>query len=258
MAVLDQHTIVVTRPAGQSQALCDRLRRSGASVLEFPVMTIVATEVTGFQHTLEQLTGFDLAIFISANAVRYACKHIPRFPASLKVAAVGQASARALQEQGVNVDIFPKDVYNSEALLQLAPLQNVSGKNIVIFRGQGGRELLAQTLQQRGANVVYAEVYRRDKPQTPATALLDLWKKKQLDAIVITSNEGLQNLYDMVGETGRPFLRQTTLLLVSERARTLAQQLGCQGPLLVADKADDTAIHSTLINWATTQSLDES
>ena len=256
MTPLDRRTVVVTRPLQQSEKLCELIQQQGGQTVIFPTIEIVAQDSEETIHTLDHLDRFQIAIFISANAVRAACAHVAYFPPTLKVAAVGKASALALQAEGVSVDIFPQDEYNSEALLSLPAMQSVQGQNIVIFRGNGGREFLADTLRQRGAQVSYVECYRREKPSISPEPLLQLWKNNKLDVIVVTSNEGLQNLYDMVGDTGRPYLLKTPLVLVSRRGEALARQLGFTGALQVADKADDRAIVTALQQWSDLERLD--
>jgi uroporphyrinogen-III synthase len=202
---------------------------------------------------VRSLDRYDVAIFISANAVEYGMRFINahgRWPESLTVAAVGAATARALYEHHRRVAIVPAGGFNSEALLTHADLQNMRGKRVVIFRGEGGRELLAETLRQRGAHVDYAEVYRRTKPIVDPQILLDAWRRGTVDAIVVTSNESLQNLFDLVGSAGQPYLQRTQLVVTSERAAELARQLGVTVPARVVTLVSDVAILATLVDCA--------
>lgn len=247
---LQDLTIVVTRPQNQSERLCELIRGCGGTVLSYPVIQIAQPENKEFLKIIDQLQEYDFAIFVSANAVHQGFQYIKTLPSHVKIAAVGEASARALQSHGIQADIFPTKIYNSEALLQLSAMQTVKGKRIVIFRGVGGRELLADTLRQRGADVAYVECYRRIMPQTSPEALLQLWQNSALDILVVTSNDGLTNLYDMVGEAGRAALLDTPLLLVSQRTKSLAHDLGFKASLVVADKASDQAILNALIQWS--------
>lgn len=87
-----------------------------------------------------------------------------QLPASLRIAAIGKGSAKVLAQYGVQNVITPKQKFDSEALLELPELQAITGKRIVIFRGDGGRELLDDELARRGARYEYAECYRHQKP----------------------------------------------------------------------------------------------
>jgi uroporphyrinogen-III synthase len=106
-------------------------------------------------------------------------------------------------------------------------LQSVAGQRVVIFRGDGGRELLGDTLTARGARVDYVECYRRARPQADARPLLDAWDGNALHAVTITSSEGMRNLYAMVGESGRAQLRGTPVFAPHPRIATVARELGC-------------------------------
>ena len=121
-----------------------------------------------------RLDEFDLAIFISPNAVNKAMNLIDRafIAASIEFAAVGQGTVKTLEKFGINAVIAPTTRFDSEALLDMAELKQVEGKHIVIFRGDGGRELLGKTLLERGATLEYAECYRRAKPHADTASLL--------------------------------------------------------------------------------------
>jgi uroporphyrinogen-III synthase len=147
---------------------------------------------------------------------------------------------------GRDPDLVPQGSFDSESLLALEPLQHVSGKRIVIFRGNGGRELLADTLRQRGARVDYAEVYRRGPPPPPADTE---WLQKT-DIITLTSSEALHNLVTMTPATARDALYDKPLVVISERSAQLARQLGFRQSVLLTPRACDEAIIATLMQWA--------
>ncbi len=224
--------VVVTRPAQQARTLADAIAEAGGTPLLFPVLEILdLDDVQPLMRFAERLDEFDLAIFISANAV---CKalHVVlaerTWPARLSVATVGMSSEKELQCRGFTRVIAPRGRFDSEALLELAPLQSVAvaGKRIVIFRGDGGRELLGETLAARGAVIEYCACYRRGKPDLDPAPLFEHWACDRLDAITVTSSEGLRNLVDMVGESGRPRLYATPLFVPHERIAAQAQRLG--------------------------------
>lgn len=245
--------VLVTRPAHQSENLCTLLHQQGANPIVFPVMEIAdAEDQSTLLAIIDQLDRFDIAIFISANAVGKAMNLIQgrrNLPAALKLAAVGRSSAKALERHGRAADIVPAQRFDSEALLAMPELIEVAGKRIVIFRGDGGRELLADTLQQRGADVVYAECYRRVKPEADTGELLYRWARGEISIVVLTSGEGMRNLFDMLGNLGQQWLRKTPMVVMSERLRALAQELGVNAEVLVPDEASDQAVVDTLTAW---------
>ena len=194
-----------------------------------------------------------LAIFISPNAVEYGIKVIDAaggVPDSVKLAAIGQGTARKLAEYGLPPQVFPSERFDSEALLALPELRSVTGQRVVIFRGEGGREQLASTLRERGAVVEYLECYRRVQPSTDTQELNARLAANSIDAIVVTSNEGLQNLYDMLGSSNRRTLFDVQLFVVSERGQDLANSLGFVKPAIVVSKASDQGIVDSLIAWS--------
>jgi uroporphyrinogen-III synthase len=245
--------VVVTRPAHQAQCLCELIESHGGYAIPFPVLEIVPKIDDEFLQVINHLKEYQLALFISPNAVNLALPAIMDqggLPSGLQVGAVGKATAAALVAQGCSVDISPQDKFDSESLLALPAMQAVKNKKIVIFRGEGGRELLATTLRQRGAEVQYAECYRRIKPAIDPEPLLALWTQQKLDIIVTTSTEGLCNLMEMVGNAGRDALLTTPLLVVSERMAAEARRLGFKAPVVTAAKAGDQDILLALRQWA--------
>ena len=160
--------VVVTRPRAAADALAAPLAREGARVFIFPALAIEDLSPTPeFDRVLADLARFDLAIFVSANAVERGlaagARHGP-WPQGLRVAAIGEATAQALRNSGFAAVISPQDRHDSVELLRLPQLQAVKGENIIVFRGEGGKERLKEVLEARGARVVYAECYRRVRP----------------------------------------------------------------------------------------------
>ena len=229
--------VVVTRPAGQTGHMAALIRAAGGEPVLFPALEILdAGDLQPLLALIDRLDAFDLAIFVSANAVNKALDlvHARRaWPAGLRVATVGRGSERELQRHGFAAVIAPSERFDSEALLDLPELmKEVQGKRVVIFRGDGGRELRGDTLSARGAVVEYAECYRRGRPQADAAPLLALAARHELDAFTVTSSEGLANLYDMLGEAGRQWFKQTPLFAPHERIAAAARALGVQTVVL--------------------------
>ena len=188
--------ILITRPAGQGATLADLIRAEDGIPIVFPVIEIRdVADVKPLLALIDRLGDFDIAVFISANAVAKAMNLVlPRraWPGRVRVATIGKGSEKALKRFGFTDIIAPTGRFDSEALLELAPLVEVAGKRVVIFRGDGGREFLGDTLAARGAVVEYAECYRRVRPDADVGPLLKLWARGELDGITVTSSEGLQ------------------------------------------------------------------
>ena len=239
--------VLVTRASHQAEPLCQLIEACGGTPIKLPAVEIQATPPRDFKQVIDHS---DIVIFISPNAVRFGLQALTThtIPNGVKVAAVGRATARRLSESGIKADIVPQQAADSEALLDQPELQQVTDSRIVIVRGNGGRELLADTLKQRGARVIYAEVYKRNYPQSdiPPT-LIGQWKD-QIQIVTVTSIDLLNNLITMLGECGRPLLFQTPLLVISRRMRERALALGFQSVIL-SEGAHDQAIIDALCQW---------
>src|SRR5262245_23042400 len=135
------------------------------------------------------------------------------WPAGVEVAAVGEATAKALRNSGFARVISPRERHDSEALLETARLQAVRGENIIVFRGEGGRERLREGLEARGAHVTYAQCYRRVRPGSDPAPLLAAWARGEVHAVSALSGETLENFVALVGPQGEARLGSTALVV---------------------------------------------
>lgn len=243
--------VVVTRPEAQAGPFCTMLEQAGARVTRFPVIEIRGPEDPApLRAVLARLPAFDIAVFVSANAVqRVVTEVLARgpWPGLIRVAAIGASTARALEALGVAPDIVPERRFDSEALLESEALQAVEGLRVVIFRGDGGREHLATTLRSRGAEVVYAEAYRRALPEIDRRPLCAALQGGEVDAITVTSSESLQNLVTMVGTETREALLRTALVVGAGRVADRAQELGFHAEVVTAEDPTDAAMLQALV-----------
>lgn len=243
--------IVVTRPREQAVQLQQRIEQLGGNAILFPLLDISPPADTHALHNLiARLPGFDLAIFISPNAVRYGMAEIAAaggIPSGLRIATVGQGSAKALRDAGAADVIAPLGRSDSEALLALPQLQNVRSWKIAIFRGDGGRELLGDTLKARGANVEYVACYQRSKTPQNIGVLLN----SRTDAITLSSSEALAHLWEMLDEAGKKQMAGVALFVPHARIAAAAQQQGWQK--VVQTASGDDGVVSGLVAWAKTK-----
>jgi uroporphyrinogen-III synthase len=220
-------SIVVTRPARQAGPLVRSIEQAGGHAILFPAIEIRDMEDLGpFWAVVDELEVFDLAVFISPNAAERAIDMILRrrvLPPGVKLAAIGAGGVRALAARGVTDVIAPEGRYDSEALLELPEV--AAARRIAIFRGTGGREHLGEALRARGASVTYAECYRRCRPDADPRPLLEAWARGAIDAVTVTSSEGLRNDFEMVADSGRAALQRTALFVPHPRIAQAAREL---------------------------------
>lgn len=242
--------ILVTRPREQAEPLIERLQAAGAHPVPFPAIEIAPPQDPArLRQGMNRLPELDWLIFISPTAVaRFFAEFGERtLPASIHIAAIGEGSARALRQRGVGEIVFPEGNADSESLLALPAMQAVRGQKIMIVRGEGGREVLAETLRARGAEVEYAECYRRRRPAADAAPLLAEFRRGAIDAITASSGEGVDNLFALLGEAGAGFLRDTPWFVPHARIAETARRLGVRQVAVSA--AGDDALLTTLEEW---------
>lgn len=237
-AALLGRTVVVTRPAAQAAALSAAIEAEGGTALRFPLLEISPLQdIAPLEDIARRFDDFDFACFVSPNAVDHALGVVLRkrgWPAQLRAVTVGASSEAALARHGIRHVIAPRERFDSEALLALPALaaDQVAGRHAVIFRGDGGRELLGDTLVERGAKVEYVTCYHRSRPDADAKQLVDAARAGRLDAITLTSSEGVANLVDMLGADAPEVLTHTTLFVPHARIAERARELGAPNVVL--------------------------
>lgn len=218
-------TPLVVRPRPQADALAARLRAAGHAPLVHPLLELrPGDDLASLSHHLQHA---QIAIVVSRHAVLFARDFLLQtgqtWP-NIEYFAVGEASAEALREAGLT-GTFPVDP-RSEGLLALPGLQAVAGKRVVILRGNGGRELIADTLRERGADVTCLSVYHRHYPHQDGELLCRQWQQAGLDSLLVTSGELLDALLTATPVEYREWLLRLPLFVPSPRIAEQAAQAG--------------------------------
>lgn len=238
---LSQLRVLVTRPLPEGEALCELIKSRGGHAVYLPTLEIIPLNSNlGFQY----LDRLDILIFNSPQAVYQSS--LQKIPSHVKIAAIGKGTARALDKNNLPAHIVPPHEWNTEGLLKLPFFQQIKGKEIGIIKGEGGRKLLTDTLRSRGAKVKELIVYRRSLPTIKTEIYVDLLRNDSIDVIISTSNEGLQNLKILLSNAWDK-LRAIALLVISERMRLRAKELGFENVFL-AKNADNEIIIEALLN----------
>lgn len=241
--------VLITRPEAQAGALCRLVEAAGGRAVRFPAVVIEPVREPGPARKL-LAQPWDLILFVSRNAVMHALPLLPRhgLPGAQRLGAIGAATAKALTAAGRTPDLLPAGRFDSESLLALPELEKLDGRRVLVVRGTGGRSLLGDTLAARGAQLAYAEVYRRDLPETDLAPLLARWRQ-DVQLTTATSGEILSNLLTLLGRDGRDLLLATPLVVVSERTARSAVEQGF-ARVEVAEEASDPAVLAALCRIA--------
>lgn len=243
---LDGIGVIVTRPARQAGAFAQKLAALGARPIVFPAIVILPPlDATALAHTHRVLATYAAAIFVSANAAEYGVPHTP-WPASVAALAPGPGSASALTDLGVPEVAFPSERHDSEGLLALPALQDVAGKRVAIFRGDGGRDLLGDTLRARGAHVDHVACYRRAPPSAGSGGLAALLRAGEADALTLTSSEGATNLVAALDAGARIVLSELPAFATHPR---IAARAGALGLRAVTTASGDAGLIAALLQW---------
>ena len=256
MDLLDGISVLVTRPAPQAEHLAGAIAAQAGTAIVAPM--IVITRLDDELHAsavANRLSDFDMAIFVSRNAAEFGVNLISEKGQSLAdmpVFGVGLGTASRLEELGVDHVHRPISEFSSEGLLRLEGLaeSEVNKRRIVVFRGAGGREHLAQTLQRRGAEVVYCECYERRKPDVILADVLRANDVKIPDVAIATSIEALDNLAEKIEEEELERLFDMQMLVVGARVGEEVESLGFTNEPLLVENPSDNSIIKRLINWA--------
>lgn len=236
---LDNLRILNTRPSAQAGELSAAITKAGGIVIECPALEI--KPITTWFTSSAPLNTAHFAIFISANAVHCCFSVLEKqqiaWPANICVIAIGQGTAKALEKWGIPVDLIPSKA-DSEHLLSLKELQTIHEKSIILFKGEEGRTLIADTLTARGAKLVIFETYKREKPYFNPQELAKLWRNDLVDIILFTSQQSMQNIFSLfVGDEAQTWLCTKPWLVLSRRLEKAAVLLGIKNVLVSCPEA---------------------
>ncbi|USD41034.1 uroporphyrinogen-III synthase [Vibrio sp. SCSIO 43135] len=220
-------TVLVTRPDRQGRQLCQLLADVGIESIHHPLITIEP------EPKLEQLSGklgtFDIVIAVSQHAVTYAHQAISslqkNWPTTPLYLAVGQKTAQILSKASQQSVNYPH-ISDSEHLLAMEELGSVADKRILILRGNGGRELIFDTLVSRKAHVEYQQVYRRINLPFMSEPTVSHWQSNDVDTLIITSSGQLEHLYNQIDALYHSWLHALLLVVPSERIAADAKKMG--------------------------------
>ena len=267
---MSSKTIVITRPTGPSRQLSEALQncllKSGITkehspkIISLPLLTIVPKNEDGLSHQMIQaLQSADHAIFVSPNAIECTLRLLEKPWQDLSnhvipIGVMGGSSMEALKNHGIGTEnaptpvILPQDKahWDSEGLwLELQKLQwNWSGKKVLIFKGEGGRDWLAETLKNAGAQVEAISVYQRVPLALDNSAWNDIHEMDFSQSLwLLTSSEAVRYL----GQAKLP-LDLAKAICPHQNIADAAKRIGF-GEVLACEPGDDALIAASQA-WA--------
>lgn len=247
-AIRDLH-VLVTRPKSFADNLIPLIQKTGASCTHFPLLNIERLVNADTQQTLRALNECDAVICISQPAAQFGLAQLQQLSIApsphVEWFAMGNSTADALRACGLTV-FTPDKTGTSEALLALPWFTSLSNKRVMIWKGVGGREVLEQTLRNKGATVVSIELYQREIPFYAHNALDHVLIEEDINIIMITSGQALENLWQLANDKTR--VVGITVMVPSERVANQARALGFTH-VMCADGADDQSMLSCLQHY---------
>jgi uroporphyrinogen-III synthase len=239
--------VLVTRPASQAEEICPALIALGCEVIRLPLLKIEAVAETPIiKSQFMDIDLFDAVIAISRNAAEMGLMYLdhywPQWPLGVDWIAIGPVTAAVMQAQGLETKM-PSSQFDSEGALKMSELQNITGKKILIWRGVGGRETLASTLRERGAEVRYAELYQRLVPKYDEPQWLQALELKPL--LLVSSGQGLEAI---AAQQPRISDKVRGIIAPSSRVAELAKSLGFE-KIQIAASAQDADMIMAVQQW---------
>ncbi len=248
--ILQNVTVLVTRPEHQAQPFFSMIRRAGGQAILFPVIEIREIEPGAEAKAMLHQT-VDGIIFISANAVRLGVPMLnainPQWNGDSQIIAIGKATAARLQKQGMEPILTPPAPFNSEALLAMPQMQDIAGHQYTIIKGRGGRRHLQEQLKERGARVSEIDIYVRVKPTLRNTPLNGLMQAERA-VVAITSIKGLHHLFELASTEQAEWLKKSAEFLVpGMRVADATHDLHIRQAPMIAEDATDEAMYNRLL-----------
>lgn len=248
--------VLITRPAQQQAELLAAIESRGGNAVGLPLIEIRELQddsaLSKLKNQIQNLDNYALLIFVSTNAVKYGaewiCNYWPQFPVGVTVVAIGPTTGQMLSKELLCEVVSSKSGMTSEDLLLLPQLNHVSDQRIGIFRGRGGRELLADTLQSRGGIVDYLEVYERHSIAYQPSEFVQRISDESVNVLTVSSAESLDILIENCGDN-KDQVSLIPLISPSERVAERARQAGF-GTVVNAQGANEQAVIAALESLA--------
>ena len=236
--------VLITRPLPQSRRIAKGMEPLSVNPFIFPVLEITESDdIDSFHQSLRNLSHVSLLIFVSVAAVKAFALGLKQLglsvPRDLEVAVLGARSAQECRAYGIEVAYLPSQTSDSEGLIRSLANGQWTGKQVVIYRGQKGRELLGEQLLNWGANVHYVEVYRRSLTSASPEKMIDSWRAGEIRLVLVTSQSIIDGLFDLLGQANVALMETTPIVTISERIARYCRSRGMRAKIWVTESPGD-------------------
>ncbi len=237
--------ILITRTQEQASALAEKIRALGGEPVEFATIDIAPLEDSSeLDAVLARASEFDWIVFTSVNGVRAVEKRLaalgfnPTLFARARLAAIGPATARALEQLGLRVDFIPSKFLGEQIAIEL-PI--TPGQSALLLRADIASGSLAQGLADRGVKVADVDAYRTIAP--PASSL-DIKQLQQAHAVTFTSSSTVRNFVAMLNGNARAALNDLAVFCIGPVTADTARELGLRVDEVAAEHTIDGLVRA--------------
>ena len=231
--------ILITRARSQALSLSQRIESLGGEVVEFPTIEIKPpASYESLDEAIKQITSYDWLIFTSVNGVEQFLSRFEKLGknianlAGIEVGAIGPETAKRLTAAQIRLSLVPKQ-YQAEGILEELLSKNLFGKRVLIPRAAKARDILPETLRQRGARVELVEAYQTVPPQTDVAAVHKLLRDGKIDVITFTSFSTATNFAAMLHDHDLPrLLSRMVIACIGPITKKTVEDLGMRSEIV--------------------------
>lgn len=225
--------IVITRARPQASILVRRIKELGGEVIEFPTIEIGPPEsYAALDGAIAKIHSYHWVIFTSVNGVdrfldrlQFLNRSIADL-AGIEVGAIGPETAKRVEIAGVRNCIMPRQ-FQAEGILEMLEPETMRGKRVLIPRAAKARDILPETLRQRGAEVDVVEAYRTAIPATDTAELQSILQRRGVDMITFTSSSTVANFVRLLqGRSLAELLAGTAVACIGPITRKTVEEAG--------------------------------
>jgi uroporphyrinogen-III synthase len=225
--------VLVGRARHQAGALSSRLRELGAQVLEIPFIEIRKPQsFKTLDRSLKNLGDYDWLILTSVNGVDAMWERLKKLGITrrelkhLHIAAIGPATRKAIEKQGLRVNVVPQEYVAESVVLSLR--RRVNGKRVLLVRAKIARDVIPRELRAAGAHVNVVEAYETVVPKSSRTRLRAVLKNERRtpDFITFTSSSTVRNFVKLLGKMSSHTLRDAKLASIGPVTSATLRECG--------------------------------